>query len=135
MGDVENTAGGIVVTTLEEGDGKIIPKPGDELAMHYKGTLVADGSKFDSSYDRGRPFVFNIGLGQVIRGWDDAVLKMSLGEKAEFVVPAVYAYGSKGVPGLIPAHADLHFEVELLAVNQYRAGSFPDQTWRFCNLL
>lgn len=107
----------LVVETLEAGDGKTFPKSGDTLSMHYTGTLAADGSKFDSSVDRGQPFSFTIGVGQVIAGWDKGVMQMSLGEKAVLRIPSALGYGSRGAGNAIPPDADLVFEVELLAIN------------------
>ena len=88
------------------------------------GTLVADGSKFDSSVDKGRPFVFKIGLGMVIKGWDEGVMKMSLGEKSVLTMTSDYGYGTRGAGGVIPPNADLRFEVELLAINGLCAPGF-----------
>lgn len=107
----------LVVETLEAGDGKTYPKAGDKLSMHYTGTLAADGSKFDSSLDRGQPFSFTIGVGQVIQGWDKGVMQMSLGEKAVLRIPSALGYGPSGAGNAIPPNADLVFEVELLAIN------------------
>jgi len=84
--------------------------------MHYTGTLVSDGTKFDSSVDKGRPFVFKIGIGMVIKGWDEGVMQMSLGEKAVLTITSDYGYGPAGAGGVIPPNADLRFEVELLQV-------------------
>ena len=81
------------------------------------GTLSANGKKFDSSYDRGRPFQFTIGIGQVIRGWDEGVMTMSIGEKAVLHITSDYGYGSRGAGGVIPPNAALDFEVELLEIN------------------
>jgi FK506-binding protein 1 len=108
---------GLEVKTLSPGDGKTYPKAGDQLEMHYTGTLAADGTKFDSSVDRGEPFSFTIGVGQVILGWDVGVMKMSLGEKAELRIPSSMGYGERGAGGVIPPNADLVFEVELLSIN------------------
>ncbi|KAJ1483230.1 hypothetical protein T484DRAFT_1950420 [Baffinella frigidus] len=107
---------GVTVTTTKPGDGATFPKKGDTLQMHYKGTLKKDGSKFDASYDRGTPFVFTIGVGQVIKGWDEGIPKMSLGEKATLTISSDYGYGARGYPPVIPENADLVFEVELLAI-------------------
>ena len=101
---------------LSEGDGKTFPKKGDKLKMHYKGTLASNGKKFDSSYDRGQPFSFKIGKGDVIKGWDEGVMEMSLGEKAILHISPDYGYGDQGAGGVIPPNASLDFEVELLQI-------------------
>ena len=119
---------GVEVETLSAGDGKTFPKKGDMLTMHYVGTLKSDGSKFDSSRDRGKPFQFVIGIGQVIRGWDEGVVQMSLGEKARLVISSDYGYGAAGAGGAIPPNADLVFEVELLKIGNDGGGSS-------CNIL
>jgi len=107
----------VVVKTSVPGDGKTFPSKGDQLSMHYTGTLAATGEKFDSSLDRGQPFSFQIGVGQVIQGWDEGVMKMSLGEKATLHIPSELGYGARGAGGVIPPNADLKFEVELLKIN------------------
>merc|ERR1719499_995291 len=107
----------LVVETLSPGDGSTYPKAGDQLTMHYTGTLAETGTKFDSSLDRGEPFSFQIGIGQVIRGWDVGVMKMSLGERATLRIPAAMAYGERGAPGAIPPNSDLVFDVGLLEIN------------------
>lgn len=101
------------VKTIRAGDGKTFPQEGDSVTVHYVGTLL-NGKKFDSSRDRGSPFVFSIGKGQVIRGWDEGVAKMSVGELAQITCPPDYAYGARGFPPVIPANSTLLFEVELL---------------------
>lgn len=83
----------------------------------YRGTLKSDGSVFDSSFKRNRPFQFTIGIGQVIRGWDEGVMTMSQGEKAVLHITSDYGYGSRGAGGVIPPNADLDFEVELLNIS------------------
>jgi len=107
---------GVTKNILREGDGSNYPKKGDKLTMHYVGTLASDGSKFDSSRDKGRPFEFTIGKGEVIKGWDDGVIQMSLGEKAELNITSDDGYGTEGAGGVIPPNADLIFEVELLKI-------------------
>ncbi|KAJ1483233.1 hypothetical protein T484DRAFT_1623107 [Baffinella frigidus] len=95
VAELRGGGAGVTVTTTQPGDGATFPKKGDTLQMHYKGTLQKDGSKFDASYDRGTPFVFTIGVGQVIKGWDEGVMKMSLGEKATLNVSPDYGYGAR----------------------------------------
>ncbi len=90
-------------------------KNGDHLSMHYVGTLL-DGTKFDSSVDRGQPFEFTLGAGEVIQGWDEGIVGMKVGGKRRLVIPASMAYGNQSV-GLIPANSTLVFEVELLGIN------------------
>lgn len=107
---------GVTKEIIKPGDGKSFPKKGSKLSMHYTGTLT-NGSKFDSSVDRGRPFEFQIGVGQVIKGWDEGVMQMSLGEKAKLTITPDYGYGDKGYPPVIPPKSTLIFEVELLKIN------------------
>eukprot|EP00977_Amphora_coffeiformis_P000797 scaffold162_cov176-Amphora_coffeaeformis.AAC.57 len=89
--------------------------------MHYVGTLAADKTKFDSSRDRGKPFSFKIGRGEVIQGWDEGVMQLSLGEKCILHISSDYGYGERGAGGVIPPNADLDFEVELLAIGDKEA--------------
>ncbi|GAC1570525.1 MAG: FKBP-type peptidyl-prolyl cis-trans isomerase [Polyangiales bacterium] len=91
-------------------------KSGKRVKVHYTGTLT-DGKKFDSSLDRQRPFQFNLGAGEVIRGWDEGVAGMKVGGKRKLTIPADLGYGAAGAPPLIPANATLVFEVELLEVS------------------
>ena len=83
--------------------------------MHYTGTLV-DGTKFDSSVDRGQPYEFRIGTGGVIKGWDEGVMTMKVGGKRKLIVPASLGYGASGSPPKIPPNSPLIFEIELLGV-------------------
>merc|ERR1712166_1091511 len=87
------------------------------VTVHYTGRFK-DGTKFDSSWDRAQPFSFVLGVGQVIAGWDQAIPRMSLGERAVLHIPSVQAYGSSGSGDVIPPNTDLDFEVELLKVKQ-----------------
>merc|ERR1739838_477544 len=89
----------------------------DMLEMHYTGTLE-DGTKFDSSLDRNEPFKFTLGIGQVIKGWDQGLLNMCVGEKRRLVIPSRMGYGERGAPPKIPANAKLIFEVEMLKINR-----------------
>lgn len=96
--------------------GSTFPKNGQVVTVHYTGTLQ-DGTKFDSSRDRNKPFKFVIGSGEVIRGWEEGVVQLSVGQRAKLVCSPDYAYGSRGHPGIIPANATLTFDVELLKVD------------------
>lgn len=108
---------GVVKETISPGDGKTFPQKGDTLAMHYTGTLLSDGTKFDSSRDRGQLFEFKIGVGQVIKGWDEGVMKMSLGERANLKIASDFGYGAAGAGADIPPNADLCFDVQLVKIN------------------
>lgn len=88
---------------------------GKSVTVNYVGTLT-DGTKFDSSYDRGTPFTFNLGAGEVIAGWDQGVAGMKVGGKRKLTIPSPLAYGPQGIPGAIPGGATLIFEIELLKV-------------------
>ena len=96
------------------------PRTGDLCAVHYTGRLAKDGTVFDSSRERKKPFQFVLGVGQVIRGWDEGVMQMSEGQRSLLRVPAAKAYGDQAVGELIPAGADLEFDVELIAVTPGR---------------
>lgn len=107
--------GGVMKEILRHGEqGWLKPEKGDEVRMHYRGTLL-DGTEFDSSYARNTPFVFRLGEGKVIKGWDIVGLTMCKGEKAKVTLKSDYAYGESGSPPKIPANATLVFEMELLS--------------------
>jgi FKBP-type peptidyl-prolyl cis-trans isomerase len=90
-------------------------KTGDTVSVHYTGTLT-DGTKFDSSLDRGTPLDFTIGAGNVIKGWDEGVVGMKVGGKRKLTIPPDLAYGASGYPPVIPANAILIFEIELVTI-------------------
>ena len=102
------------VDELKEGTGAVA-KAGQRVTVHYVGTLT-DGSKFDSSRDRGKGFTFKLGAGEVIRGWDQGVAGMKVGGLRKLTIPPELGYGEHGYPPVIPPRATLVFEVELLSV-------------------
>ena len=116
QGKTMTTASGLQITDSKVGSGAQ-PKTGQICVMHYTGWLYdngAKGAKFDSSLDRGEPFEFQIGMGQVIKGWDEGVATMKVGGKRTLLIPAELGYGSRGAGGVIPPNATLVFDVELL---------------------
>jgi len=106
---------GVQIEPISGGDGRTFPKSGQTAVVHYVGTLQ-NGNEFDSSRKRGRPFKFTVGKGEVIRGWDEGVAQLSVGQRARLICSPDYAYGSKGHPGIIPPNATLTFDVELLGI-------------------
>jgi FKBP-type peptidyl-prolyl cis-trans isomerase len=110
----EETTSGLRYQILQKGEGKKATK-GAGVSVHYKGQLL-DGTVFDSSYKRKQPIDFNVGVGQVIAGWDEGIQLLQVGDKARFVIPSDLAYGSAGAGGVIPPNATLIFDVELMNV-------------------
>jgi peptidylprolyl isomerase len=115
--NMTSTASGLQTIDATVGTGAS-PKSGQTCVMHYTGWLYdgVKGAKFDSSVDRGEPFEFKIGIGQVIKGWDEGVLTMKVGGKRTLIIPAALGYGARGAGGVIPPNATLMFDVELLGV-------------------
>ena len=109
------TSSGLKYRILKKGNGKVA-KDGQAVSVHYTGWLT-DGTKFDSSVDRGQPFQFNLGAGQVIKGWDEGVAGMKVGEKRKLVIPSDLGYGVQGAGNTIPPNATLIFDVELLGTS------------------
>ncbi|MDD3498677.1 MAG: FKBP-type peptidyl-prolyl cis-trans isomerase [Candidatus Moranbacteria bacterium] len=103
------------IDIIQEGSGEKSVKEGDTVSVHYTGKLE-DGSKFDSSVDRGTPFEFTIGAGMVIEGWEKGFIGMKVGEKRTLTIPSEMGYGSQGAGGIIPPDATLIFDVELLEI-------------------
>ncbi len=113
-GKVHKLASGLQYEDMVVGSGTMA-EPGMNVSVHYTGWLT-DGTKFDSSLDRGQPFQFQLGGGQVIRGWDEGVKGMRIGGKRKLTIPPDMGYGARGAGGVIPPNATLVFDVELLDV-------------------
>lgn len=112
--DMQTTPSGLKYVDIVEGTGAS-PQPGQTVVVHYTGTLE-DGTKFDSSRDRNQPFSFKLGVGQVIKGWDEGVASMKVGGQRQLVIPPELGYGARGAGGVIPPNATLIFDVELLRI-------------------
>lgn len=114
----QRTGSGLEYEIIKDGTGAS-PSKGNHVVVHYTGWLEKDGkpgSKFDSSLDRNEPFTFVVGVGQVIKGWDEGVMGMKKGEKRRLIIPAALGYGVRGAGGIIPPNATLIFDVELIDV-------------------
>lgn len=113
--EIKETGSGLKYQVLVAGTGAT-PKKGDTVVVHYTGTLE-DGSKFDSSRDRNSPFSFKLGVGQVIKGWDEGLSVMRVGDRYKLIIPPDLGYGARGAGGVIPGNATLIFDVELLRIS------------------
>jgi FKBP-type peptidyl-prolyl cis-trans isomerase len=112
--DIVTTPSGLQYVEIVEGTGAM-PESGQKVTVHYTGTLT-DGTKFDSSRDRNQPFSFRIGVGQVIKGWDEGVGTMRVGGQRKLIIPPDLGYGARGAGGVIPPNATLLFDVELISL-------------------
>jgi peptidylprolyl isomerase len=115
-GPRHTTPSGLTIIEMRAGTGPAA-KAGDSVAVHYQGFLYDDGTQFDSSYDRGAPITFTVGGGQLIKGFDEGVVGMKVGERRQLLIPPDIAYGAAGKPPTIPASATLVFNIELMQIN------------------
>jgi peptidylprolyl isomerase len=113
--EIITTPSGLQYMEIAVGQGEA-PKKGQMVSVHYTG-MFKDGEKFDSSFDRDEPIEFVLGVGQVIKGWDEGLASMKCGGKRKLIIPGSLAYGKRGVPGVIPPDETLFFEVELLKIS------------------
>jgi FKBP-type peptidyl-prolyl cis-trans isomerase len=117
----------LMAQILQVGRGEQKVQPGDAITVHYVGTLV-NGTKFDSSRDRGQPFQLVIGVGQVIPGWDQGIVGMQVGEIRKLFIPANLAYGKQGAGNVIPPNSPLIFEVELISIDKTATPAVAPET-------
>jgi FKBP-type peptidyl-prolyl cis-trans isomerase len=113
---VNTTPSGLIYVTTRRSNGRL-PRPGETVIVHYTGVL-SNGVKFDSSLDREGPLRFKLGAGQVIKGWDEGIAKLRVGEQATLVIPPQLGYGERGAGGVIPPNATLIFIVELIGIQE-----------------
>jgi len=113
---VTTTPSGLIYVITRRSDGRN-PRPGETVVVHYTG-LLGNGVKFDSSLDRGQPYKFKLGLGRVIKGWDEGIEKLRVGEQATLVIPPQLGYGADGSGGVIPPDGTLIFVVELIGIEE-----------------
>jgi peptidylprolyl isomerase len=111
---VTTTSSGLIYIITRRSDGRN-PRPGETVVVNYTG-LLSNGVKFDSSLDRGQPYKFKLGLGRVIKGWDEGIEKLRVGEQATLIIPSQLGYGAEGAGGIIPPDATLIFIVELVGI-------------------
>ena len=118
---VTTTPTGLIYVITRRSNGRR-PRPGETVAVNYTG-LLGDGAKFDSSLDRGQPIMFKLGAGRVIKGWDEGIGKLRVGEQATLIIPPHLGYGAKGAGGKIPPEATLIFIVELMSIEEAPASN------------
>lgn len=113
---VNTTPSGLIYVITRRSTGRQ-PLPGETVSVHYTGVL-SNGVKFDSSFDRGEPITFKLGAGRVIKGWDEGIAKLHVGEQATLVIPPQLGYGERGIGGAIPPNSTLIFIVELVGIQE-----------------
>jgi peptidylprolyl isomerase len=120
LSTAQTSSTGLMYIETKAGEEGVTPQRGQKVTVHYTGYLAEEGfkrgKKFDSSLDRNQPFSFTIGVGQVIKGWDEGVANMKVGTKSTLIIPPDLGYGSRGAGGAIPPNATLIFDVELLGI-------------------
>jgi peptidylprolyl isomerase len=123
-GNRQTTASGLTIVSVAPGDEKVVATSGDTVFVHYTGKLQ-NGTTFDSSHQRGEPIPFVLGQSQVIKGWDEGIAGMKIGEKRQLIIPPALGYGEKGAGTVIPQNATLTFDVELVGL--IRGARLPQQ--------